>query len=87
MSATATAARQELKSFIDVIPERSFDVVRNFLLYLVDAPANVVDKSLIIETDLTTEEAELIAEGMRDYDSDPSTFTPWETAKKELELA
>jgi hypothetical protein len=78
-----TAARQELKSFIDAIPERSFEVVRNFLSYLAE-PALHVGEPLVIETDLTDEEAELIAEGMRDYDRDPSTFTDWETAKKEL---
>jgi hypothetical protein len=37
-----------------------------------------------IETDLTDEEAALIAEGMDDYDRDPSTFTDWDVAKKEL---
>jgi len=80
----AIAARQELKSFIDTIPEHSFGVVRNFLSYLAEpAPTG----HLVIETDLTDEEAELIAEGMRDYDRDPSTFTSWEAAKKDLGLA
>lgn len=36
MNAGLHAERQELKRFIDVIPERSFGVVRNFLSYLAE---------------------------------------------------
>jgi hypothetical protein len=39
------------------------------------------------ETDLTDEEAELIAKGMNDYDRDPSIFTDWDIVKKGLGLA
>jgi hypothetical protein len=43
-----------------------------------------MNEPLVIETDLADAEVVLIAEGMRDYDRDPATFTAWDTAKKEL---
>lgn len=85
MNVTANAARQELKEYIDVIPERSFDVVRNFLSYLAET-APVFNEPLVIEP-ADAEEAAMIEEGMREYEKDPSTFTPWKTVKKEMGLA
>jgi hypothetical protein len=78
MNATANAARQELKGYIDIIPERSFNVVRDFLSYIAETP-------LVIEQ-ADTEETAMIKEAMREYENDPSAFTPWKTVKKEMGL-
>jgi hypothetical protein len=85
MNITANAARQELKGYIDFIPERSFEVVRNFLSYLAET-APVFNGPLVIEP-ADAEEIALIEEGMREYEKKPSTFTPWKTVKKEMRLA
>jgi hypothetical protein len=85
MNAMATAARQELKSFIDVIPERSFGVVKNFLSYLAE-PAPSIDEPLVIEP-ADADEIAMIEEGMREYEKDPSTFTDWKTVKMKMGLA
>jgi hypothetical protein len=73
------AARQELKGYIDIIPERSFNVVRDFLLY------NIAETPLVIEQ-ADAEETAMIEEAMREYENDPSAFTPWKTVKKEMGL-
>jgi hypothetical protein len=41
---------------------------------------------LVIETANANETA-MIEEGMREYEKDQSTFTPWKTVKKEMGLA
>jgi hypothetical protein len=84
MNATASAARQELKRFIDVIPEHSFGVVKNFLSYLAE-PAPSIYGPLVIEP-ADADEIAMIKEGMAEYEKDPSTFTDWKTVKKELGL-
>ena len=84
MNATTDAARQELKDFIDVIPERSFEVVRNFLSYLTDT-APVFNERLVIEP-ADADEIAMIEEGIREYEDNPSSFTDWKTVKKELGL-
>jgi hypothetical protein len=85
MNTSTDAARQELKNFIDVIPERSFEVVRNFLSYLADT-APVFNEPLVIEP-ADTDEIAMIEEGIREYENDPSSFTDWKTVKKELGLS
>jgi len=85
MIATAEATRQELKDFIDVIPERSFEVVRNFLSYLTDT-TSVFNERLVIEP-ADANEVAMIEEGMREYENNPSSFTDWKTVKKELGLS
>jgi len=85
MNATTEAARQELKNFIDIIPERSFSVVRNFLSYLADT-AQVFNDPLVIEP-ADTDEIAMIEGGMREYENNPSSFTDWKTVKKELGLS
>jgi hypothetical protein len=85
MNITTNAVRQELKGYIDVIPERSFEVVRNFLSYLVET-SPVLNNSLIIES-ADADEIAMIEEGMQEYEKDPSSFTNWETVKKEIGLA
>jgi len=83
MSMMASVARQELKGYIDIIPERSFEVVRNFLSYL--AETSSVDEPFIIEP-ANEEEIAMIEERMREYERDPSVFKDWKTVKKELGL-
>jgi hypothetical protein len=84
MNLTADTTRQELKNFIDVIPERSFEVVRNFLSYLADT-ASVFDEPLVIEP-ADADEIAMIEEGMQEYEKNPSSFKDWSTVKKELGL-
>jgi hypothetical protein len=84
MNTTASATRQELKRFIDVIPERSFGIVKNCLSYLAE-PVFSIDESLVIEP-ADGDEIAMIEEGMMEYEKDPSAFTDWKTVKKELRL-
>ena len=84
MSMTASAARQELKGYIDDIPERSFGVVRNFFSYL--AETSPLDEPFLIEP-ANEEEIAMIEEGVREYERDPSLFKDWKTIKKEQGLA
>jgi len=84
MSMTASAARQELKGYIDDIPERSFGVVRNFLAYL--AEDSSLDLPFTIEP-ANEEEIAMIEEGLREYERDPSSFKSWRSIKKEQGLA
>jgi hypothetical protein len=84
MNIMANAARQELKGYIDFIPERSFEVVRNLLSYLAETDP-VFNGPLVIEP-ADAEEITLIKEGMKEYEKNPSTFTPWKTVKKEMGL-
>jgi len=85
MNAQTYAARQELKGYIDVIPERSFEAVRNFLSYIAETPP-FFDEPLVIEP-ADAEETAMIEEGMREYEKDPAAFTSWKTVKKEMGLA
>jgi len=85
MNTMTNAARQELKGYIDVIPERSFEAVRNFLSYIAETPP-FFDEPLVIEP-ANAEEIAMIEEGMREYEKDPSAFTSWKTVKKEMGLA
>jgi len=85
MNTTTEAARQELKNFIDIIPERSFEVVRNFLSYLTDTTP-IFNEPLVIEP-ADPDEIAMIEEGMREYENDPSSFTDWKTVKKEWGLS
>jgi len=67
----ATAIRQELKSFIDVIPDHSLYALKPLLLVLAET------EPLVIETDLTDEEIAMIDEGRRNRKEHPENFTPW----------
>ena len=73
MNTTTDIERQELKNFIDVIPKRSFEVVRNFLSYITDT-APVFNEPLVIEP-ADADEIAMIEEGMREYENNPSSFT------------
>jgi hypothetical protein len=78
----ATLTRRELHGFIDAIPDQNLETVRPILSYM----AAALDEPLVIETDLTDEEHTLIAAGMREYERDPSSFTPWEEVKRQAGL-
>jgi hypothetical protein len=67
-----TTIRQELKSFIDLIPERNLYALKPLLTVLVDEP-------LVIETDLTDEEHALIAKGVKQFHEHPEDFVPLES--------
>jgi len=80
MSATASAERQELKNYIDVIPEQSIVLVRNFLSYLYEnSPSH--DEPLVIEP-ADAEETAMIEEGMREYDRNPESFITLDEYKR-----
>ena len=82
MSVTANPVRQELKGYIDAIPERSIEVARSFLSYLAETS---VPETLVIEP-ADEEEIAMIEEGMREYESDPSSFRNWKDVKRDLGL-
>jgi hypothetical protein len=64
--------RRELHHFIDVIPERSFGLVRDILSYLAESPA-ATDEPLVIEP-ADENEITLIKEGMKEYEKNPASF-------------
>ena len=65
---TDLALRNELKNFIDVMPERNLLALKPILTALSVDP-------VIIETDLTPEEKAVIEAGEREYAAHPETFT------------
>ena len=79
-----TAIRQELKGYIDILPEASLTAVRPILRSYTEGAAD--DEPLIYETDLTAEERELIAAGMKEYEEHPENFFDWEDVKREAGL-
>ena len=79
-----TAIRQELKGYIDILPEASLTAVLPILRSYTEGAAD--DEPLIYETDLTAEERELIAEGMKEYEEHPENFFDWEDVKREAGL-
>ncbi len=81
---TQTALRRELHTFIDAIPAKRLTALRPLLADLA-TDDNDYWKPVIEPAD--AEEAAMIEEGMREYEKDPSTFTPWKTVKKEMGLA
>ena len=64
--------RNELKSYIDTLPERSLYALQP-LLFVLAKPLYT------IETDLTVEEIAMIDEGMREYQNNPGSFVPLES--------
>jgi hypothetical protein len=64
---TDAALRNELKKFIDFMPERNLSAVKPILVALSVDP-------VIIETDLTPEEKAIIEAGEREYAVHPETF-------------
>jgi hypothetical protein len=66
--------RQEAHAYIDDISENKLEALRPLLSVL-------AEESVIIETDLTEEEQELIAEGMAEYAKNPESFVSLESIK------
>ena len=63
--------RQEIHYFVDEITESKLLALKPLLCAL-------ADESVVIETDLTNEEKELIAKGISDYEINPDSFVPLE---------
>jgi hypothetical protein len=80
---TKITVRQELHDFIDAIPDHNLDIIRPMLSFLAKTP--VIDEPLVIETDLTAEEQAIIAEGRKEKQINPSSFTPWSKVRRGLQ--
>ncbi|MDR2505056.1 MAG: hypothetical protein LBD16_03005 [Oscillospiraceae bacterium] len=65
-----TAIQQEMHEYIDDLPDDKLYVLRPLLRLL----RGGMDDELIIETDLTDEEKQIIAEGRKEYLEHPETF-------------
>jgi len=76
---TIAVLRKELQGCIADMPERNLHMIRPLLLGLSNMQA-------VIEPANAEEEA-MIDAAMLEYEKDPSSFTDWETAKKELGYA
>ena len=72
MNATARVQREELKSYIDDIPEESFDVVRKLLLYINETQTHL-DEPIVIEP-ADEEEKAMIKKAMKEYEANPNSF-------------
>ena len=70
--------RQELHSYLDILPEAKLEVLKPLLSFLAHGAA---EAEIIIETDLTDEERAIIAEGMEEYARDPDSFVPLESIR------
>ena len=68
-----TAVRKELHDFIDTMSDKSLETMRPLLFDIAK------DEPPIIETDLTQEEHELIADTMKEYREHPETFATLES--------
>jgi len=64
-----TALRQEIHTYIDDIPENKLMALKPLLFAL-------ADDSIVIESNLTDEERELVAAGMAEYEANPDSFIP-----------
>ena len=60
--------RQELQMCIDDIPESKLMALKPLLFSL-------ADDAIVLETNLSAHEKALIAQGLAEYQSDPSSFT------------
>jgi len=68
-----TTIRQELKKYIDEIPENNLDMAQRFLCLL--------SGRLIIETNLTASEKAVIKAGRKERKEHPENFTSWSSIK------
>ncbi|GHV08503.1 hypothetical protein AGMMS50229_17040 [Campylobacterota bacterium] len=76
-ASAASANRQELYGFIDMLPERSIPAVRSLLEMLSEDYWKPV-----IETDLTKEEIEMLREDREHRKNHPEDYVPLEEAEK-----
>ena len=67
--------KKEIHSFIDRIPYQRLQALKPLLV-------DLTKPDFVIETDLTDDEHALIAEGMREYEANPSSFMSLEDYKK-----
>ena len=67
---TSTALRDELHTMIDTLPERSLPAIKPLLFFL----ANDYWKPVIEAA--SPEEIAMIDERMKDYETDPASFSP-----------
>jgi adenylate kinase len=75
MMNVTTAIRQELHSYIDVIPDRNLYALKPILSIL-------AEPAYILETNLTDEERAIIAEGDREFEEHPENFVALETISR-----
>jgi adenylate kinase len=75
MMSITTAIRQELHSYIDVIPDRNLYALKPILSIL-------AEPAYILETNLTDEERTIIAEGDREFEEHPENFVALETISR-----
>jgi len=76
---TAAVLRKELQGYIADMPERNLHMIKPLLMGL-SRPQAIIEEA-------SAEEAAMIDAAMLEYEKDPSSFTDWETAKKELGYA
>jgi hypothetical protein len=74
MMSAATSLRQELHTYIDVIPDRNLYALKPILAIL-------AEPAYILETNLTDEERAIIADGDREFEEHPENFVPLERIK------
>ncbi|MCL2721117.1 MAG: hypothetical protein FWD47_07235 [Treponema sp.] len=67
---TTAVLRNELHTMIDTLPDRSLPAIKPLLFFL----TNDYWKPIIEAA--SPEEVEMINERMKDYETDPSSFTP-----------
>jgi hypothetical protein len=72
---TATGLRKEIHNIIDVIPDRSLPAIKPLLTHLAD------DYWKPVIEPASPEEAAMIDERMKDYETDPSSFVALENIK------
>ena len=77
MSAIAVAKRERIHKYIDSMPEYRLDILEPLL-------ADMSEPEFLIETDLTDEEREIIAEGRKELKEHPENFRAWREIRKEL---
>jgi hypothetical protein len=70
-----TAVRKELHDYIDALPERNLYALKPLLSVL-------VNERIIIETDLSAEEKQIITEGRAHFKDHPEDFVPLENIRQ-----
>jgi hypothetical protein len=69
------AIRQELHTYIDVIPDRNLYALKPLLSIL-------AEPAFLLETNPAEEEQAIIAEGDREFEEHPENFVPFETINR-----
>ena len=79
MITEATALRQELHDFIDIMPERKLSALKPLISILIEEEypigmEDIPESEIAIESDLTGEERTIIARGVAKYRERPEEF-------------